>query len=560
MGVVEVAAKRNAPQEKAMARAAQSFYQHRMMLLFLLLGMALRVWAYVRDTSLYLDEVLLSRNILDLPLSHLLTRPLMLDQVAPRGFLLMERLAVLLFGPSEMALRLLPFGCSIASIVLFRRLAERMLTATAAAIALFLFAIGVPFIRFGAEVKQYECDLLAAILLLLLTLNLVEHEASTKRLLTIGLVGFVVIWFSQASVLMMAGLGIGLAIKWAGSRDAQTRRALLTTIPLWASASLLAVVVGFRSMTPSTRQFMNEFWAGAFLPHPLQWWNAASWTGSRFTELFSDPTLLRYRWPLAFVLLAALGIITIWRRSRTAPCLLCGPPLVALAAAVAHQYPWRGRLAFWMLPVVIIAVASAADWVRSRASALHPIAGAIVVSAILTPPVMALAQAPPSYELEYHRAMLSYLQQHRQAGDVIYVVQLQEVGTRFYGPQYGLQPSGWITGVCDANDARSYLRDVDRFRGVARLWVLTGSGRPLGKVHDAVRNYLGTIGVRQDLKTFSSMTLGSVSIELYDLSDPTHLGTTSAEKFSVPAMPRDPKIGCREWTNPEFDWHLDTPR
>jgi hypothetical protein len=58
---------------------------------------------------------------------------------------------------------------------------------------------------------------------------------------------------------------------------------------------------------------------------------------------------------------------------------------------------------------------------------------------------MALAQAPPPYELEHHRAMLSYLQQHRQAGGVIYVVQLQEVGTRFYGPQYGLQPSGWIT-------------------------------------------------------------------------------------------------------------------
>jgi hypothetical protein len=179
-----------------------------------------------------------------------------------------------------------------------------------------------------------------------------------------------------------------------------------------------------------------------------------------------------------------------------------------------------------------------------------------VLVSVLAPPVMALAQAPPPYELEHHRDMLSYLQQHRQAGDVIYVVQLQEVGIRFYGSRYGFQPSEWITGICDANDARSYLRDLDRFRGVRRLWVLVGSGRPLRQMHDAVRNYIGTIGVRRDAKTFPSVTLGSVSIELYDLSDPARLRATSAESFPVPTMPRDPRIGCREWTKPEFDWHL----
>jgi hypothetical protein len=320
---------------------------------------------------------------------------------------------------------------------------------------------------------------------------------------------------------------------------------------------LIGVVVGLRSMTQSTRQFMNEFWAGAFLPLPLQWRSGANWFAARFTELFSDATLLRYRWPAAFVLLAAVGIVVLWRGNRTTAWLLCGPPVLALAAAMAHQYPWRGRLAFWMLPTTMIAVSAGAEWVRSRASALHPIAGAVVLVAVMVPPVMALAQAPPPYELEHHREMLSYLQQHRRAGDVIYVVQLQEVGTQFYGPRYGLQPGEWITGICDADDARSYLRDLDRFRGVTRLWVLTGSGRPLRQMHDAVRNYLATIGVRREVKTFPSMTLGFVSIELYDLSDPVHLGATDAEKFPVPSMPKDPRIGCREWTNADFNWRLN---
>src|SRR5215813_12509295 len=118
----------NTPQqETGGAKIAGSSYQPRIMIFLLLLGVALRAWAYFRDTSLYLDEILLSRNILQLLLKHLLTQPLALDQVAPRGFLLFERLAVNIFGPNEMALRFFPFVCGILALLLFWRLAGRIL-------------------------------------------------------------------------------------------------------------------------------------------------------------------------------------------------------------------------------------------------------------------------------------------------------------------------------------------------------------------------------------------------------------------------------------------------
>jgi len=543
----------NTPQqETGGAKIAGSSYQPRIMFFLVLLGIALRAWAYFRDTSLYLDEILLSRNILQLPLGHLLTKPLALDQVAPCGFLLFERLSVNVFGPNEMALRLVPFVCGLASLFLFRRLAEKILPPIGSAIALFLFAIGVPFIRFGAEVKQYECDLLCAIVLPLLALRLLEREGSTQRPVFTGLAGFLIIWFSQASVLVMAGIGLGLALEWLFSR--KTGRALLFTIPLWAVASLVAIVAGMHSMTPSTKQFMNNFWAGAFFPFPFHWSTGAIWIGQRFLELFSDATLLRYQWPLVFALLATAGIVALWMRNRVSALFLIGPPLVALAAAIAHQYPFRGRLAFWLLPAALLTMAAAADWIRSKASALHPAVGALVVLAFLIVPVMALAEAPPPYETEHTWEILSYLQQHRQPGDVIYVLQLSEVGIRFYGPRYGLQPNEWITGACNFNDSRVFLRDVDRFRGVKRLWVLAGTGRALRPVHTAVRNYLGTIGVRRDAQTYPSMLYASMTIELYDLSDPTRWATASAETFPAPPMPSDPKIGCREWTKHDFNW------
>ena len=100
----------------AVATIDRVFHGRALVGLLLLIGVALRCRAYFAGTSLWLDEMLLSRNILELPLGALLTEPLQLDQVAPRGFLLVEKLSVLAFGPTELALRLFPFLCGIASL------------------------------------------------------------------------------------------------------------------------------------------------------------------------------------------------------------------------------------------------------------------------------------------------------------------------------------------------------------------------------------------------------------------------------------------------------------
>jgi hypothetical protein len=524
----------------------------RTLTVLVLFGCVLRLWAYIADTALYLDEILLSYSILNLPLAELLTRPLPIDQVAPLGFLVVERCTVTIFGHNEHALRFFPFVCAIVSLFLFRRLAKRTLTGAGPAVALFVFAIGVPFIRYAVIVKQYELDVLAAILLMLIAFELRDRPTTTKRLLLFGLAGFAVISFSQASVLAMAGLGFAFALDWPMSRDRNALRALLITVPLWAAASILAVIVGLRSMTPSTRTFMDDFWAGGFLPLPFRVSSACHWFWESLTSLFSDVTLLRYRWPFVFVVVAFVGIIALWRRCRSLALFVLCQFTVAIIAAVAQQYPLRGRLALWLLPGTLLAAAAGAEWIRTKASSLHSnggVVGAVLILALLAPPVVALAEAPPPYEIEHHKDFLSYLQKNRQPGDVIYVFPLPSVGVRFYAPRFGLQRNDWIAGVCERNETRPYLKDVDRFRGTPRFWVITGGSRPFRFARAAVLQYLGTIGKRMDILSLPSSTYGSVTIELYDLSDPALLSHANAENFPAPHMATDPRPGCREWTS-----------
>jgi hypothetical protein len=93
---------------------------------------------------------------------------------------------------------------------------------------------------------------MAAIVLLLIAFNLRDRPVTTRRLSLLGLVGFLVICFSQASVLVMAGLGFAFAVDWFWSRDQKALRPLLLMVPYWAAASIIAVMIGAHSMMSST--------------------------------------------------------------------------------------------------------------------------------------------------------------------------------------------------------------------------------------------------------------------------------------------------------------------
>jgi hypothetical protein len=515
----------------------------------LVVGIAIRAWAYFSNVSLWLDELLVSRNILGLPLSHLLTKPLLLDQVAPRGFLLLEKLAVVTLGRNELALRFFPFLCSVASVFLFLRLANRVLGGWGAVYALALFAIGIPFIQYGVEVKPYIFDATAAMLLLYLAVTLLA-ETSTRRLVLTGLAAFAIIWFSQASVVVMAGIGAALTVEWLISRDRRTGRALLITIPLWALASLVAIAAGLRSMNPSTRDFMDDFWSTGFVPLPFTLPGTLAWLWKQSLSIFTDPTLLQYPLPLVYMALGILGVVMLWRTRRDVTLILLGPFALAVVAAAAHQYPLRGRLMFYLLPGVLLAVAAGVDQLRRWMAMLSRPLGAAVAAAALAPPALVFAKGHPPYEIENNRAIYAYLQQKRQPGDIVHIFPLLRIGALYYGERYGLRPGEWRTSACDRNETRTFVRDVDQYRGVARLWVVSGGSRPYRSARAAVRDYLGTIGVRRDSLVVRSLTREAVWLDLYDLSDPVRLRSADAESFPVAPMPKDPRPGCRPWVKP----------
>src|SRR5712692_1214244 len=115
-------------------------------------GALLRLAQYLFNRSLWFDEALLAHNIINRSVSGLL-KPLDYAVGAPLGFLMLEKLAVQMFGSSEYALRLVPLLAGILSLYLFYRVAKLCVTPKAVPIALGLFALSGYLIYYASETK-----------------------------------------------------------------------------------------------------------------------------------------------------------------------------------------------------------------------------------------------------------------------------------------------------------------------------------------------------------------------------------------------------------------------
>jgi hypothetical protein len=515
---------------------------NRLILALLVLGVGLRVGQYLADTSLWVDDIPVVRNVLDRSAWTLLSVPLDYGQVAPKGFLLAEKLTAMTLGASDYALKFFPLFCSLVALVAFWRVAGLVLDEWGAALALALFVAAGPLIAFTSQVKQYSTDVAIAVLLLWLALDLERGVVSRRRSLWAGMAGAAAVWFSQPAVLVLAGLGVVLALRaWPVRNQIRDRRlvSLGPILALWAASALAATLAGLASMTPETRDYMHSYWAAGFAPWPATLGLEIRWPVRELKGLFGPgwSASLAYPFPLLYLALAAFGFFTFNRRRAGAWALVLAPIAVALAAAAAHQYPFSDRLILFLLPSFFLAIASSIEWIREHLSTVSGSLGWVASMLLVGPALYPVLVMPPAYRNEDMKPVLAFVQTRRQPGDLVYVYYGAEPSVSFYGTRYNLSESSYSLGGCYRGNSRRYLHELDTFRGQARVWVLLTHALQSYHERDDIVHYLDTIGVERDTFMVASRSVSSASLPaeafLYDLSDASRLSEATADSFPL---------------------------
>ena len=323
-------------------------------------GVITRVAEYLWNRHYWMDELSLAGVIrktwgMDLfgPLAH--------TQLAPVGFLAIERLVYQFLGDRPLSLRLLPLIGALVSLWLFRRVAERSLTPRAALLALGMFAFSDDLIYFAAELKPYSTDVTISLLCLWIAQkHLGARGVSIGLLATLGFAP----WFSFPSAFVLAGVGVVLWVAAALKRSWGEVLGLSGVGIIWIFSIAGAQWVARRQL--GDPRGMYVFWNFAFPADPGNPSSTLVWALRRFTYLFANPLDfsmpgLGTTAPALFTLgLFLVGCVSMARRDKQSLGLLTLPLLLAMFAGYARLYPFHGRLVLFLVPSLFIVIAEGA--------------------------------------------------------------------------------------------------------------------------------------------------------------------------------------------------------
>jgi hypothetical protein len=323
------------------------------------IGVILRVWEYLEFRDLYMDEGSLLKNIVGRPLFGF-QQVLEDDQMAPPAFLVIERLLVRLPLGAIAAGRLFPLICGIASVFLMRSAARRYLDPRAVPLAVGMLAFGDHLLYYSAEIKQYSCDLMFALIAMLLAAPRPPARMSSRHFMALGVFGLIAPWFSFPVVFVLAGVGLHLIVTEA-MRKNYRRAGLAVGMSLLWLLSFGACFLLSRSIL-SKRDFIWVWWNFAFLPLPPRSMADVSLVAETMANVFINPASvltplsLPYTALLASVL-ALIGCVSLGRRWPGGFFIVISPLLFALAASALRQYPFHGRLLLYLVPTYLLLLA-----------------------------------------------------------------------------------------------------------------------------------------------------------------------------------------------------------
>jgi hypothetical protein len=342
------------------------------------LGVLLRLSAYLMNRAMWLDEGMLRGNIVDVPIFEF-SAPLHSHQLAPFGFMVLQRILATFVGSRNYVLRFLPLSAGIAALYLFSLLAPRILSPRAALIALVLFACSDDLIYYSSELKPYSLDVAVSVAVTLAACHLLGRSPSPRAVVWLAVLATAAPWFSFPSAFVVAGCGAVLILD--ALREGRLGAALIwvNVGVAWLASFLVALQTSRTMLSADTP--MYAFWDFAFLPLSLSPSRKDLLKAAGLLlEIFVNPlymltpggTQLGVILPMILLLLGGLSLA---RRSPRVFLVLVAPIGLAIVAAVYRHYPFHGRLVLGIVPGLFLLIAEGTEWIarffRSRSQVVY---------------------------------------------------------------------------------------------------------------------------------------------------------------------------------------------
>lgn len=434
--------------------------------LVLIIGTIIRLRQYLANRSFWIDEAALAINIRDRDYSQLL-EALEYQQIAPIGFLYLEKYLTSTFGHGEMVYRLFPLLASIASIWLLYKLCMVVINKEVALISSFLFIISTILTYFSSELKQYSSDIFFGLLILW-----VWHKLNTNktvlRSLSVGVVGAIGLWFSNVLVIVLSSIGLVNLVYLIFNRKLKP---LLNSIPeylLWAIS--FSINYYYFIFDHPHSEGMKKYWASKFMVTD-SFTESVEWIWYSLATTFSDSIgfYQAFRVPL-FLFFGGVVISVFTHRKRL---IFFFPIIIHFILSGIKIYPYDTRLVLYLIPFYLIFVSISIDYIsKIRFLKRANILVSIIIIYSITGVYLSKAKdyfATPNMR-EHIRPTLSYIKQKMKKDDTLYVYYGSLRPFRFYAPMMDFTTSSIIMGRYPNSLDENFKLEISRLNG--RVWIL----------------------------------------------------------------------------------------
>jgi hypothetical protein len=428
----------------------------------------------VQNRNLWIDEAMLALNLVERSPAGLL-EPLGWNQGAPAGFLLLSKLAIEALGPTEFALRLVPFLGSVLGLIAFAWLASQLMPRSAALFGLALFAVSPFLLSYAAECKQYSTDTAVTVGLFAVAVGLLRGQRGGLRWTALALAGAVAVWFSHPAAFVLGGIGTALLAETARAGDRRRFLAACGTVGCWLASFAMCYVLLLRQL--GSNQYLLDYWAGHFLPLPPNEVGDIAWVLDHFFTFFQFPGGLGGSEVKAGGIAAVLflvGVYGFWKERWPVAVALVLPAAFALLASGLHKYPFSGRLLLFLVPLMLLGVARGAGMIGSALWSAQPVAAVVLFGVLTAAPVLETWQEfrrPMRYEQLV--PVIAQVREQWQPGDRMYVYYGAVPAFTFYTRDNPPFPTDAVTLGTEFRDNRTgYLDELARLKGHRRVWVI----------------------------------------------------------------------------------------
>lgn len=441
---------------------------------FIAVGIFLRLYRYLSNSSLWADEAKLALNVVNSSFTDLLAPLMNPPQFAPVGFVLFTKLLTVVFFEDEPTLRLIPLISGILSIFLFFSICKKLLDQKSLLIAVLFFSISEYLIQYSAEFKQYSSDVFISLLLVYMTIKMIEKEDGSNKLisiLTLALIGIISLFFSYPAALVLCPASCYLIYNLYESAQKRLLFLVIITSSVWFCA-FLATYKLFVIDSPAFDKGLHDFWQRGFLAFPPSSTKDIRQYFEIVKEVFGDnPLKLFYPGLIFFCFISGCMSGSMSKDRRF--ILILAPIVLTTILSVLGLYPIKGRMVLFISPFLIIFISVGfSRIIEMVVKDSKAIAIVLIVIIFIQPAIYQMYRIKTPKMGEEIKEVMTYYQENRKNNESLYVYYGGRDAFQFYKKKFRIGDTEYVLGNSGREHWQTYNEDVNKLKGKGKVWFL----------------------------------------------------------------------------------------